>query len=401
MKSVITVLSLAPLLSAAVLADDIQWAETPSEEAVSNLSPREWQPTSFMGGVTQLFLSRFNKVDFSQIVSEMKAEGVEEEVIISQISAEGFVMSFTRDDRYNSNSFQKSLRDWDVLLVPMKIKVSSDGSVEYSVALVTTIENKQDRFDDFWTWISIDKFTAFEYTNKVDETRNLVQEKTNYLDLNTRIGIWQTQNLDHNFYATLGLKYGYFDQYEFYGEDGYKYSLHGGHNNEVNIGTKYVYGTADKTQFQVEAGAFVKDYSSEASTIYDDIAYQNNLDIYNAGYDAYIDAMANYLNNKNTYAASININPLDYSSDDYYEATGVRKPEFSEEGPSELTESEISYIRKGFYGKMSWTKYLQSGVRVGVHLDGVYNTNNTINAPAIDTMGSNKYYGNLSISVEY
>ena len=391
MKKLISTIGLLSVLSTSAA-----FAACSDCEEKTSLSPRDWSPSLIPSQIAQLILTRLNKLEFATVVSEMQAEGVEESVVVAQVNAEGALVHAFRDSR----SLNESLEDHEQYFIPFKVSISSDGSYDVKVALYEFKDNENYEFDQFAGWLSVDNFKFLETGTKNDKTRGLKTTENIFAELNIKMGIMQSEDLEHNLYLTLGAT-GFLDsEYQTYDQDGYKYSING-NGSEYRAGLKYTYGKNEEGRFEMSAGYAVKTTDGKTSTQGDQIRFSNQMSMYNDLLDQYNQDEAAYQIAKADFANLYGWDVEDVSDATFQDIMGVVRPSFNEELP-EFERSKVVRKTNSIYGKMSYSKYLPSrNIRIGFSVDGRYNLNDEMTGSDQTVIMGDKYNVGAGFNVEW
>ncbi len=359
-----------------------------------NLSPRESKPSNIPGHLAKFLLSAVDSVEMETAVSEMERNGETESIVVAKFGLNGALLGIRQVE-----GFDHVQKVGDAKLIPYKINISSDGSYEFRVAAFRAKNLERADFSEFWGWISLEDLTALEYTKSVDKTRGLENRDLTFGNIKLRVGIFQSSDLNHSFFLTLGATFKGEASYQIMDKDGYLYDMNRGTSNSYSTGLKYQYLNGPST-FDIEAGYRHDIIKGESST-------QADIDNFNFATDSYNTALEQHYIDEQVYEEGLEeyrvSHGLDYLSESTYgQNTGIYRPHFYDNEP-EMGVSDISQRINSLYGKATYSKYFRDqNIKLTVTADGQYNIKNEISGSNdLNSEGIDTYRAGLNFRVDY
>lgn len=395
MKKVLT-LGLA-LATSASFADYYERSSSlPKKEQKVSFNPSDWKTNTIPGEIAKFFASRFNAIQIDGLAQDMIKDGVEEQVFLGKITAEGGVFHSQKDQW----GFDDVVEEGEITWVPFKISTSSDGSYSVQYALFKARDNEFRSYSRLEGWISVDNIEILSKSVENDESRGLEMEKIVPIDVDLRIGLYQTEDRKHNFY----LKPGYTNYNEIKGgmdaEDGYRYDFKGS-GDDLRISAAYTYGETQSSRFDIEAGYERGMYEGVATTPFDRFNMSAQTDAFNASLAEHELNLADYNAAKAEFEQQHNFPTGSLSHESYANLTGNHLPVFNQEAP-ELERSEVDRTRNTVFGKMSYSKYLPDrNIRLGFSLDAKYNLDDVMEGLNTQQTMGDKYNVGAKFRVEF
>ncbi len=368
-----------------------------------SISPRDWDPNSIPGQISQYLVEFTEAVEFGTAISEMQAEGIEESVIVATVGLDGALFNITRANNFatwnkESGRYERSHDEEESIFIPFKVKIATDGSYDVRVAAYKYRTNGTGDFDNFYGWITVDDFTILELVKKEDKTRGLKDQHIVSGNIDLSIGIYQTSDEKHNFLTTLGATLIQKGDYNVLTESGYMYDMTEAYGQEYRAGLRYDYNNND-TKVKFEMGYKFKTLESIGKTEYDVQDYENQTSFYNQAYDEYLTADEAFEAAMEAYRVDRGLNYI--SEDTYYMNTGIARPTLDVPEPVQHV-SELTHKKSTAYAEAQYSKWLSTKkVKLTITASGEYNLTNEITGFETDTTGADKYKAGLNFRVDY